>query len=82
MVLQKPDSLVKLTQGAPSLGDLSATNVSGINSVTSFAQLGSGAAVAAVPEPATSAMMLVGFGGMGMAMRRNRSKSAAVMQIA
>lgn len=34
------------------------------------------AATAAVPEPATWAMMLVGFGGIGFAMRR-RSKSAA-----
>jgi hypothetical protein len=28
--------------------------------------------LAAVPEPATWAMMLIGFGGMGMAMRRRR----------
>jgi hypothetical protein len=32
-----------------------------------------GSAVAAVPEPATWAMMLVGFGGLGAAMRRRRS---------
>lgn len=31
-------------------------------------------AVAAVPEPATWAMMLVGFGGIGFAMRRRKSK--------
>lgn len=30
----------------------------------------------AVPEPATWALMLLGFGGMGVAMRRRRSQSA------
>ena len=30
-------------------------------------------AVAAVPEPATWAMMLVGFGGIGFAMRRRKN---------
>lgn len=50
------------------------------NSVTAFARIGAGAP--AVPEPATWAMMLVGFGGMGAAMRRNRRKSATVMQVA
>jgi hypothetical protein len=35
----------------------------------------------AVPEPASWALMLLGFGGIGMAMRRRRSKSA-LMQIA
>ena len=33
--------------------------------------------VAAVPEPATWAMMLVGFGGLGAAMRSSRRKQAA-----
>jgi hypothetical protein len=36
---------------------------------------------AAVPEPATWAMMLLGFGGIGMAMRR-RGSSQKLMQIA
>ena len=35
-----------------------------------------------VPEPATWAMMLMGFGGIGMAMRRNRRRNAALMQVA
>ena len=34
-----------------------------------------------VPEPATWAMMLLGFGGIGMAMRRSR-RSATLMQVA
>ena len=36
----------------------------------------------AVPEPATWAMMLLGFGGIGMAMRRGRRNSKALMQVA
>ena len=35
-----------------------------------------------VPEPATWAMMLVGFGGIGMAMRRGRKQSGRLLQIA
>ena len=36
---------------------------------------------AAVPEPATWAMMLIGFGGIGLAMRRRRS-GVALAQVA
>jgi hypothetical protein len=36
----------------------------------------------AVPEPATWAMMLIGFAGVGMAMRRSRKANPALMQIA
>ena len=36
----------------------------------------------AVPEPATWAMMLLGFGGIGFAMRRTRKESGRLLQIA
>jgi hypothetical protein len=32
----------------------------------------------AVPEPATWAMMLIGFGGLGAALRMNHRRTAAV----
>jgi len=36
-----------------------------------------------VPEPSTWAMMLLGFGGIGMAMRRSRRRGKqSLMQIA
>lgn len=38
--------------------------------------------VAAVPEPATWAMMLLGFGAMGFAMRRNRKSDRLISQVA
>ena len=44
------------------------------NSVTAFAKVGEGF-TPAVPEPATWAMMLMGFGFAGAAMRRARSRS-------
>lgn len=37
-------------------------------------RVGPNAAVAAVPEPATWAMMLLGFGGVGMSIRRRRNR--------
>ena len=43
----------------------------GGQSLTAFAQLGAGG-VAGVPEPATWAMMLIGFGAMGVSLRRRR----------
>jgi hypothetical protein len=52
----------------------------GGNTVTSFAQLGAG--VPAVPEPATWAMMLLGFGGIGVAARRRRRGDNAQMRVA
>jgi hypothetical protein len=36
----------------------------------------------AVPEPGTWAMMLIGFGGMGVAMRRRRRTGAQLAQVA
>ncbi|GAO40680.1 hypothetical protein SCH01S_51_00100 [Sphingomonas changbaiensis NBRC 104936] len=45
-------------------------------SLTATAQFGSGT-VAAVPEPATWAMMLFGFGGIGFATRRKRAPALA-----
>lgn len=42
--------------------------IAGGNTVTSYAVLGAGAP--AVPEPATWAMMLLGFGGIGFQLRR------------
>lgn len=39
-------------------------------------------AVAAVPEPATWAMMLIGFGGMGVALRRRRRTASSLLQLA
>ena len=41
-----------------------------------------GARVGAVPEPATWAMMLLGFGAVGSAMRRSRRKNSKLLQIA
>jgi hypothetical protein len=35
-----------------------------------------------VPEPATWGMMLLGFAGIGMAMRRSRRRDGALMQVA
>ena len=51
--------------------DLSA----GGSTLTTFAQVGSG--VGAVPEPATWAMMIIGFGAAGTAMRRKRKHGVA-----
>jgi hypothetical protein len=38
--------------------------------------------VAGVPEPATWAMVLVAFGGIGMALRRKQRNATAFMQVA
>jgi len=47
----------------------------GGQTLTGFAQIGTGAGVGAVPEPGTWAMLLMGFGGMGVALRRRRRTS-------
>ena len=44
-------------------------------SLTTVARLGAGAASGAVPEPATWAMMLIGFGAAGVSLRR-RNRTA------
>ena len=44
---------------------------SGGQSVTAFAQIGAGA-TGAVPEPGTWGLMLLGFGAMGVSLRRRR----------
>ncbi|WP_294942013.1 PEPxxWA-CTERM sorting domain-containing protein [Tardiphaga sp.] len=40
------------------------------------------AVTSAVPEPATWAMMLLGFGAMGASLRRSRRRSGKILQIA
>lgn len=52
-----------------------------IVSSTTAAFTGAGAIHPAVPEPSTWAMMLIGFGAVGAAMRRRR-KTAGIMQLA
>ena len=53
----------------PNVNDTYSVNLSaGGHSLTTYAQVGTGA----VPEPATWAMMLVGFGAIGFQMRRKR----------
>jgi hypothetical protein len=51
------------------------TNAQGVSNGQIFAT-----GTPSVPEPATWAMMLLGFGGMGMALRRSRKP--ALLQIA
>lgn len=55
---------------------LAVSSQGGSPSASNFTFTGnaSAPAVAAVPEPATWALMLVGFGGIGFAMRRRKSK--------
>jgi hypothetical protein len=57
--------------------NLALTTSSGTTSVN-FAS----SSVAAVPEPATWALMLIGFGGMGASMRRSRKTNALRLQAA
>jgi hypothetical protein len=52
------------------------------NGFADFKQLRLVLATPAVPEPATWGMMLLGFAGMGMALRRSRRRSGVLMQIA
>jgi len=59
--------------------NLIGTNAGGTHTLTYFVQLGAGAG--SVPEPATWAMMLLGFGGIGASMRRQR-RSVKLAQLA
>ena len=45
----------------------------GARNLSTFTEVGS-----AVPEPATWAMMIIGFGGAGVAIRRRRYAAAAL----
>jgi hypothetical protein len=58
--------------------NLISTNNEGSHMLTAFARIGSGAPV---PEPATWGMMLLGFGGIGGVMRRQR-RAPKLAQIA
>jgi hypothetical protein len=53
-------------------------NILGTNS--GAGSLGGSITISAVPEPATWALMLLGFGGMGFALRRGRKQG--IMQLA
>ena len=65
-------------------------NLTGSNTTVNLGNNGAGSSNAqlystgtpAVPEPATWAMMLVGFGGIGMSMRRARKATGKLLQVA
>jgi hypothetical protein len=68
--------------------DLYFPNNPGFSHITFFDRLpgggtgNNGGTGGAVPEPSTWAMMLLGFGGMGVAMRRRRRNSTLMRQMA
>ena len=76
------DEQYALNNVAITAGVLNTLSVSG----TSRGQGGYGGSLtftpAAVPEPSTWAMMLVGFGAVGFGMRRSRKSSSVAMQAA
>lgn len=65
--------------GAGILTGLTINSNTGFGSLT---QLRIAPAVAAVPEPGTWALMLIGFGAVGASMRRNRRRTASLQQMA
>lgn len=69
---------------APNTNSISLGNF--VDRYASLTQLngisGEGTPVGAVPEPATWAMMLLGFGAMGASLRRSRRRSGKMLQIA
>jgi len=62
--------------GANPTNTITVTNGTGVSNAAIYGH------APAVPEPATWAMMLVGFGGIGMAMRRGRKAHGRLMQLA
>ncbi len=68
-------NLFSLVNSQPvfNLGTYSLTSI-----VSGSSTLRISSVAAAVPEPATWAMMLVGFGGIGVAMRRRRAVTATI----
>jgi hypothetical protein len=50
----------------------------GTNDNTPYGAVISGINISAVPEPATWAMLILGFGGIGMMMRRHKPVALAV----
>ncbi|MEO7411428.1 MAG: PEPxxWA-CTERM sorting domain-containing protein, partial [Sphingomicrobium sp.] len=59
------------------VGSINLTNTQGYSNAVLYQ-----GAIAAVPEPSTWAMMLIGFGGVGVAMRRRRRTGAQFAQAA
>jgi len=69
-------------QGALPGGGITVSNASSIaNTTINAGSPGTLAVTAAVPEPATWAMMLMGFGAMGVSLRRRR-KLTSIAQLA
>jgi hypothetical protein len=62
--------------------DLSRMGFSNAIGVYSTGGGGTGGETGGVPEPSTWAMMLLGFGGMGVAMRRRRRSGSVLLQAA
>jgi hypothetical protein len=58
-------------------GDHISFSISNVSLAYSYDSTGLSATITAVPEPAAWAMMLVGFGGVGAAMRSRRKMAAA-----
>jgi hypothetical protein len=63
-------------------GTTSTVTINNGKGVSNAQILGTGTPTRSVPEPATWALMLLGFGGVGVAMRRSWKTKPALMQIA